>query len=86
MKLLLVTLYDAKAGAYNVPQYVQSIGGAVRAFSDEINRSDPGNVLFNHPDDFLLFELGTYDDQTAQFEPLQPMRLVASGVDFKGAR
>lgn len=79
----MITLFDAKAAAYNVPQFVQSIGGAIRSFSDEINRQDPNNVLFNHPSDFLLFEMGSYDDSDATIETLDTMRLIASGADLR---
>jgi len=83
MKLIMICLYDAKAEAYNAPQFVQSIGGAVRAFSDEINNPTAGNVLHSHPDDFLLYELGSYDDQDASITPTLPMRLIAAGIDHK---
>lgn len=83
MKLIMITLYDAKAEAYNAPQFVQSIGGAIRAFSDEINRPEAGNVLHSHPDDFLLYEMGTYNDGDASIELTLPLRLIASGIDHK---
>lgn len=82
MQLLVVTLLDAKAEAFNVPQFVQSLGGAIRAFTDEINRPDTNNVLYNHPSDFLLYHLGTYDDQTARFEFLDVPRIIATGADL----
>lgn len=83
MKLKVICLYDSKALAYNLPQFVQSIGGAVRSFADEINRPDAGNVLYNHPDDFLLFEMGEYDDSDGRVTMLEVPRIIATGIDYK---
>lgn len=83
MQLHVVCLYDSKALAYNLPQFVQSIGGAVRSFADEINRAAPDNVLFNHPGDFVLFEMGTYDDSDGKITMLETPRIVAVGNDHR---
>lgn len=83
MELQVVCLYDSKALAYNLPQFVQSVGAAVRSFSDEVNRADAGNVLFNHPADFLLFHMGTYDDATGVVSNFDVPRQIAIGNDLK---
>ncbi len=68
MKQVIVAVKDRAAETYGRPMFVPAIGVALRSFSDEINRNDPNNQLFNHPDDFDLYDLGTFDDSTAQFE------------------
>lgn len=83
MQLHVVCVYDSKAVAYNVPQFVQSVGGAVRAFSDEINRAATDNVLYNHPGDFVFFELGTFDDQTGNIAMFEAPRIIAVGNDYR---
>jgi len=68
MKLVIVAVKDRAAETYGRPMFVPAIGVALRSFSDEINRNDPNNQLYNHPDDFDLYDLGTFDDSTAEFE------------------
>lgn len=69
------SVWDASAGAYLPPFTFPSSGLAVRAFSDTVSSSD--NSMFSkHPDDFVLFEIGSYDDSTGRFTSLdQPNKL-----------
>jgi hypothetical protein len=68
MKQVIVAVKDRAAETFGRPMFVPAIGVALRSFSDEINRNDPNNQLYNHPDDFDLYDLGTFDDSTAEFE------------------
>lgn len=68
MKQVIVAVKDRAAETFGRPMFVPAIGVALRSFSDEINRNDPNNQLYNHPDDFDLYELGTFDDSTAEFQ------------------
>ena len=67
MKLNICSVKDRAADAYGRPMFVPSIGVAIRSFTDEVNRNDPENNLHNHPDDFDLYDLGVFDDQTGMF-------------------
>ncbi|QCQ84989.1 nonstructural protein [Blackfly microvirus SF02] len=67
MILTIVATRDIKANAFAQPQFVQNIGHYMRAFSDEVNRKDENNLLWKHPEDFEIYELGKYDDNTAEF-------------------
>lgn len=82
MMLHVVCVRDRAADVFGVPNFVGSLGSAVRAFGDEINRADKGNQLFLHPDDFDLYALGTYDDATGNFSCGVP-RQIAVGKDLK---
>ena len=83
MKLKVVAIYDRAADAYGVPNFVAAIGSAVRGFGDEVNRVAGDNALYQHPEDFDLYELGEYDDQLARFELLADRRLIARAQDLK---
>lgn len=62
MILQIVSIKDRQANAYQQPWFVHQLGQAIRAFGDEINRKDsPSN---QHPDDYDLYHLGEYDDNT----------------------
>lgn len=62
----LFTIYDCKAEAYLKPFMYQNKGEAIRAFSDTVNSND--SMLNKHPEDYTLFELGTWDDNTAKYD------------------
>jgi hypothetical protein len=66
MKLIICSVRDSAADAFGRPYFVTSQGVALRAFTDEVNRENDDNPLHKHRKDFALYELGEYDDNTAQ--------------------
>lgn len=66
MELKIFTVYDSKTEAYMPPFFMQSTGQAMRSFEDTINH-EKEHVFGKHPEDFTLFELGKFDDQTSTF-------------------
>lgn len=68
MKLQMVATRDIVANLYSTPQFVPTLGQAVRSFGDACkNKSDPNNILAKHPRDFELWHLGEYDDESGYF-------------------
>lgn len=69
MLMYMYTVRDSASKLFGRPFYCVNVGHAVRGFTDQVNDPATGqNDLFNHSDDFELFELGTYDDATAAFD------------------
>lgn len=66
MKLKLFAIYDRALTAYMQPFGAQSAGAAIRAFGDGVN--DPAHVMNKHPEDYELWYLGDFDDQTGTFD------------------
>lgn len=83
MKLTLCTVKDRAADAFGRPMFVRSIGEAIRSFSDEVNRKAEDNQLYNHSDDFDLFELGEFDDNTGLMSLHDQPKLVSLGKQVK---
>ena len=83
MKLVLCSVKDRAADAYARPMFVPSTGVAIRSFSDEINRAEAENQLYNHPDDFDLYEFGEFDDNTGQFTLHEQPKLLSLGKQVK---
>ena len=79
----MCAVFDRAANAYARPMFVPSTGVAIRSFSDEVNRSDPENQLFNHPDDFDLYDFGEFDDNTGLFDLHQQPKLLSLGKQVK---
>jgi hypothetical protein len=72
----VVCVKDRAAEVFNRPFFVPHRNVAVRDFTDEVNRSAADNQLNKHPDDFDLYLLGTYDDNTGSFSLDVPTVLV----------
>jgi len=83
MKQIICTVKDRAADAYGRPMFVPSAGVAIRSFSDEINRDNADNQLFNHPDDFDLYELGEFDDNSGLFALHEQPKLLSLGKQVK---
>lgn len=65
MKLKIFCVYDSKIGAFNNPFFQRSTGEALRSFGDAVNKEEN---FRRHSEDYVLFELGSFDDQTAAFD------------------
>jgi len=65
--LTIVAVKDRAVDAYNRPFYVPTIGAAIRSFTDEVNRNE--SEMNAHPEDYDLYDMGTFDDQTGTFLP-----------------
>lgn len=65
MNFKIFTVYDCKAQNYLQPFFCRSTGEAVRSFTEIAN--DPKSQIGKYPVDFTLFELGSFDDNTADF-------------------
>lgn len=75
------SVYDQAAQAYLPPWILPRIEMAQRTFQDCVNSKD--HQFGAHPEDYTLFRLGTWDDETAQFtpEPNGPQTL-GNGVEY----
>lgn len=67
MQYKVFSIRDRAADVYGQPFYAPTRGAAIRMFTDEVNRKDDNNNLYKHPEDFDLYELGVFDDNTGQF-------------------
>lgn len=68
MVLVMCAVKDRAADAFGRPFFVASEGLGIRGFLDEVNRAAEDNPLNKHPDDFDLYRLGTWDDNSCLFE------------------
>jgi len=75
------TVYDSAVEAYLQPFCAQTKGHAIRMFTDSVN--DPNHQFNKYPDDYVLFELGSYSDETANFELYAAPVSVGVAIEFK---
>jgi len=76
MKLEIFTVYDSKAEAYSRPMFFESKGVAIRSFMDTLKNQE--HPFAQHPEDFTLFHIGSWEDHNAQF--IQNKTPISAGV------
>lgn len=69
MVFKVFVVYDSKVEAYSSPFLLTTVGQAVRSWVDVVN--DPQTQFAMHPEDYTLFEIAEYDDQTGLYNNLK---------------
>ena len=77
----IVIIRDIKANSYGNPIFVASLGGAIRSFGDEVNKTD-GNPIAQHPGDFELYYAGDYEPEDGSFTLRDKMEQIALASNF----
>ena len=70
---------DKATDAFGRPIFVATAAVGIRSFQDEINRDSPDNAFHVHPDDYDLYDLGTFDDNTGHFDLHEVPQLLMLG-------
>lgn len=75
------SVYDGKAKTFSVPFFKLTVGMALRDFEDLVNH--PETMVNRHPEDFVLYEVGNFDDSNGMLEFISPLNLVATANEYK---
>lgn len=67
MKHKVFSIYDSKIEAFMQPFFSPSKGSAIRALTDLL--MDAKHPIAKHPEDYTLFELSEWCDDSADFTP-----------------
>lgn len=81
MKLQMYSVRDAKASVFHPPYFNRSHGEAERNFDQLVN--DPKSVQCQYPEDWDLYHLGEYDDESGQMSTLPSPKHLIKAVDVK---
>lgn len=81
MNLKVYTIRDSKAEVFNTPFFQKSHGEAERSFRELIN--DEKSMVSKYPEDYDLYYLGQYDDQTGTIEALDTPQHMQKAVSIK---
>jgi len=76
MMLKAFSVHDKAVTAFAQPFYARHVGEAVRSFTDLVN--DPQTSVSRHPEDFVLYAVGEFDDSSGRFVVVEPQRLVSA--------
>ncbi len=80
MILQIFDIFDSATGSYARPFFMVSKGEATRAFVDIIN--DKQSAIHKHPEDFTLFHLGSFNQETASFDPLPTPSSMGKAIQY----
>ena len=72
---------DLAVQAFGNPFVTRAQGEAMRSFQDEVNKKDGQSAIAQHPEDYELYKLGEWDDNTGVITPQTP-ELVARAKDL----
>lgn len=80
MEQLVFTVYDSAASAYMDPFFAPTAEFALRGFREAVNT--PGHQFNKFPEDYTLFQIGTYSSESAVLVSTAPHSLGVA-IQFK---
>lgn len=79
--MIISAVKDLKSDIFLQPQFQRSVADALRNWEIVANEGD--SMVSRFPDDFVLYQLGTFDPNTAQIELLDRPSNLASAAELK---
>lgn len=79
MEFEIYIMYDAAKEIYNSPMCFTNDADSMRSFAHEAMKED--SLVHTHPSDFILYNVGTFYENTGEIISHKPER-VCAGNDF----
>lgn len=79
---VVCSVFDSKAGLYSNPFY--SVNSAVAKRDFFAGCADPNSGLNRNPEDYALYQVAHFDDESGQFTPIVPPSFIANAVTSQG--
>lgn len=71
---------DVKAEAFIAPFFSDSLGAAIRSFSDAV--SDANCMISRHPEDFQFWKIGEFDSSTGAIDVVHQPVFLHNATEF----
>lgn len=81
MQKSLFSVYDVKSTIFSSPFISVNAATAIRAFAHAVN--DPSTEIFQYPADYILYEVGSFDDTSGVVSPLSERIYLGTASQFK---
>lgn len=78
MTMNVYSIFDRKSLIYNTPWFQPTHGAATRILEDLVN--DLSTNVGRHPNDYVLYCIGSYDDQKGLLIPIAPLVHVMDAI------
>lgn len=76
MKVLAFSVYDKAVEAYMQPFFMRSKGEAIRSWTQAVG--DPKSNFCAHPEDYILFCVGAFEDGSGIFTVHEPEKIITA--------
>lgn len=83
-EMKIYSLFDVKVGAFWQPFFSRNNETAIRAVGD--GAQQPNNPLGAHPEDYVLHELGHWNDETGSINGYPPIVVTTVAAILSGER
>lgn len=80
METKVYAIRDKKAESFMQPFFATNAALALRTFADHAN--NPDTIFAKHPFDFVLYEIGLFNDQTGAIENTADNINLGSAADY----
>lgn len=77
----IYSVYDSKAECYLTPFFAPTAGVALRMFTQAAQ--DENHEFHKHAEDYTLFEIGEFDQDSAAILPLQAIKSLGNAIEYK---
>lgn len=84
MKLEIFAVHDSKADAYITPFFQPKVNQAKRVFQNA--SQDIKHAFGRNPEDYTLFHLGSWDDDTAKLAPLKTPVSLGLALEYQNMK
>lgn len=74
------SIFDLKSSVYNAPMFVINVQTVLRGLHQQYQDQD--SMIAKYAEDYLLFELGSWDDQIAELRPYEKPLMVCKMSDL----
>lgn len=81
MELKAFSIRDQKSEVFNTPFFQKTHGEAERSFRELV--TDQKSMVHKYPEDYDLYFIGTYNDQTGLIKPLDTPQHMLKAVQIK---
>lgn len=78
--MMMLSVRDVKADTFSPPFGASNLGSGLRSFQDVVQ--SPQSSINRHPEDYQLYELGQFDEQTGKFTIHPQPVFLANATDF----
>jgi len=76
----IYSINDNKAQAYLPPFFLHNKNIAIRHFADCVK--DKNHQFAKNPEDYSLWEIGEFDDNTGEIKYYSPHHALGTGMDY----
>lgn len=81
--MLIFAVRDSAVESFGTPIFQRTAAEATRSLSDEVNgRGTPNSAIKAHPEDYILYELGAFNQDTGVITPQETPQQVARAKDL----